>query len=336
MSILAPDPSVYLSDTVVIIIPTLNEEDNISKVIEQVRCRDFSYEIVVVDGGSTDKTCSLVRVIASVDPSVHLLHNPSRIQAAGINLAVAKFGAHGRFFIRADAHCSYPVGWSDKIVHHLIETEATSVVVPMTTVGKEPLQCAIAFAQNSKLGNGGAAHRNGQSASRYVDHGHHAGFLTDFFQKNGGYDELFAVNEDGEYDIRTATKGARVWMAADAAVTYYPRKTLTSLARQYFKYGQGRASTVLKHRIVPKLRQMVPVVISTEALLCALAFVHPVFASPFVAYLVLCLLYTVKTTKADEGVIFRVSVFLSLITMHVSWGVGFISRVLRSVVQKKI
>ncbi len=318
------------SETVVIVIPTLNEEENINRVIDSVRCKKFPYEIVVVDGGSTDRTCSVVRVMASVDARIHLICNPKKIQAAGVNLAVAKFAPGHRFFIRADAHCSYPEGWSDKIVEHLIATGASSVVVPMITVGNEPVQEAIAFAQNSKLGNGGAAHRNGQAQSRYVDHGHHAGFLSEFFMENGGYDENFAVNEDGEYDIRTATRGARIWMAADAAIEYFPRKSFNSLARQYFKYGRGRADTVCKHMVLPKIRQMVPAGVTFALLLVPLACIYKIFALPFGMYLIACLVYTLKTALKDNGVLFAFRMFFALAVMHVSWGSGFLSRVLQN------
>ena len=48
-------PGPYIS----IIIPTLNEEDNIQKTIENVR--DEEVEIIVVDGGSQDRTVDLAR-----------------------------------------------------------------------------------------------------------------------------------------------------------------------------------------------------------------------------------------------------------------------------------
>lgn len=312
--------------SVAIIIPTLNEEDNIHTVIESLRCKDFPYKIIVVDGGSTDRTCSIVRVITSTDRRVELLHNPDKIQAAGVNLAVAKLGFECRYFIRADAHCSYPDGWADKIVHHLIDTGATSVVVPMVTKGKEPVQRAIAAAQNSPLGNGGSAHRSVHGHNRYVDHGHHAGFLTEFFIENGGYDATFAVNEDAEFDIRTARKGAR-WMAFDAPITYYPRKTILALGKQYFRYGFGRGRTVFKHGVRPKLRQLGPVLIFLHlGFGVLLALFNPLFLLGMVPYLGLCLYFARKITPPNETTKFTANVFFASIVMHACWGAGFVAQ----------
>ena len=49
-----------------------------------------------------------------------------------------------------------------------------SVVVAMNTIGKGGFQTAVAAAQNSKLGNGGASHRSAGGEGRWVEHGHHA------------------------------------------------------------------------------------------------------------------------------------------------------------------
>lgn len=313
---------------VTLIIPVLNEKEHIISVIDQVRPLDHDYEILVADGGSTDGTIEIVAALDDV--RVRLVSNPKRVQASGVNAAVAESDARSRFFIRADAHCAYPVGWSDKIVNHLIETGATSVVVAMHTQEEGPderMQSAIAFAQNSKLGNGGAAHREGQRVSRYVDHGHHAGFLKSFFVENGGYDPEFSVNEDGEYDQRTSKAGAKVWLAADAQITYFPRKSLQNLAVQYFRYGKGRCSTVLKHRVKPRLRQLVPVAVAGSALGgMLLQFWSPVFVLPFACYLSAAFFYTYRVTPVKKGGRFALNVFFAAVMMHLSWGTGFLWR----------
>lgn len=309
-----------------VVIPVLNEKDHILSVIDQVRPVNHDYEILVADGGSTDGTVELVEALG--DARVRVVDNPQRIQAAGVNVAVAASDVRSRFFIRVDAHCAYPHGWSDMIVDHLSETGATSVVVSMLTQGEgqdAPLQAAIAFAQNSKLGNGGAAHRGNQQPSRYVDHGHHAGFLKSFFVENNGYDPSFHVNEDAEYDERTAKAGAKVWLAANAKIIYFPRKSFGKLATQYFRYGKGRCSTVLKHRVKPKLRQLAPVAIAASAIAgFFLLPLSPAFLIPFALYLTAAFLYAFRVTPVESGGRFALRVFFAAVTMHLSWGTGFL------------
>lgn len=311
---------------VTIVIPTLNEADNILRVIGSVIPCDHDFEIIVVDGGSTDGTKELVASLNDV--RVRLIDNPLLIQAAGVNMAVAASDPKARYFLRADAHCDYPDGWSDMIVEYLVQTGAASVVVSMKTGSRadEPFQEAVAFSQNSRLGNGGAAHRRKVAHSHVVDHGHHAGFDKDFFRKIGGYDATFAVNEDAEYDVRVAKAGGKIWLAADAGIVYYPRKTIGALANQYFRYGVGRCRTTLKHSRQPKLRQLLPVGVTLSAIgaLLGLPFCQEA-AVPFVLYAVALLGYALRATPIEKGTRFAVDVAIATATMHLAWGAGFIS-----------
>jgi hypothetical protein len=117
------------------------------------------------------------------------------------------------------------------------------------------MQRAMAAVPNSRLGNGGAAHRVG-GKSGFVDHGHHAAFDRAFFQLIGGYEETFSHNEDAEHDERARLAPGRIWMCAEATIDYFPHARLWPLARRYFQSGAGRACTVLKHRMRIRPRQV--------------------------------------------------------------------------------
>jgi succinoglycan biosynthesis protein ExoA len=305
-----------------IAVPTLNESAFVSDVIFELLngADDLDLEIVVVDGGSTDGTPAVVSEISESDPRVRLLHNPGRIQASGINLAARSADPRSKILVRADAHCAYPAGFVARVAATLTSTGAKSVVVPMFTVGEEDtFQHSVAEAQNSKLGNGGAVHRGGAVSSGWVDHGHHAAFDLQTFLSLGGYDETFAVNEDAEYDVRLAKSGGRVWMERSAEINYYPRRTATSLARQYFRYGQGRSKTLFKHSIRPRPRQMAPLAIFwAMGVSIALAPFSLLLALPGAAYLAVCFAYSLKTAKGSVA-----GMFLALCCMHLSWGAGF-------------
>src|SRR6185312_4359051 len=123
----------------------------------------------------------------------------------------------------------------------------------------------------------------------WVDHGHHALFDLDHFFGVGGYDESFRANEDAEFDVRLVRGGGRVWLSGEVRVTYYPRATATSLFRQYLHYGQGRARTLLRHRMRPKLRQLLPAAVFPATLLAPLGLLEPAMALPAAAWLGGCL-----------------------------------------------
>lgn len=58
-------------------IPVFNEERRIARAIESMQKQTYkNLEIIVVDDGSTDNTCSVVEKIAKEDPRVSLHHTP--------------------------------------------------------------------------------------------------------------------------------------------------------------------------------------------------------------------------------------------------------------------
>ncbi|MFC4165939.1 glycosyltransferase family 2 protein [Teichococcus aestuarii] len=315
---------------VAIAVPVLNEEHYIADCLASLLTQGDGYrlEVLVLDGGSTDRTREIVAGIQLRHPEVRLLHNPARLQSAAVNQAAREASPEARILLRADAHAWYPPGFVTRVCQCLEartgpSAGATSVVVPMKTEGHAGMQRAIALAQNSKLGNGGSAHRAG-GVSGWVDHGHHAAFNRDFFRSIGGYDEAFTHNEDAELDHRAHLAGGKVWMCREAPVTYYPRKDLPSLARQYMKHGAGRARTLMKHGLRPRPRQMAPV----AALLgCAGAVLLAPFWPPFLfiplAYALLCLGWgAAQAAKARDLSLLPVG--LAVMTMHLAWGFGFL------------
>lgn len=71
------------SDTVVVV-PTYNEADNISRLAEEIRA--VGCDLLVVDDASPDGTGSIIDTMAEIDPGVSVLHRP---QKSGIGPAYA-------------------------------------------------------------------------------------------------------------------------------------------------------------------------------------------------------------------------------------------------------
>ncbi|MDX8510748.1 glycosyltransferase family 2 protein [Mesorhizobium captivum] len=306
-----------------IVIPCLNEAAHIGALLEQLRpaAARLGARIVVVDGGSADGTQDIVEKVAADDPRVILLANPKRIQSAAINLAVATFGDGADFLIRIDAHGGYPADYCDRLVEEALATGADSVVVSMLTSGTGALQKAVAAAQNSKLGTGGSKHRH-SSAGEWVDHGHHALMRIAAFRAVGGYDESFSHNEDAELDHRLRLAGCRIWMSGRTQMVYYPRSTLKGLFFQYLGYGRGRAKNVLKHRMMPKLRQMIPLLVFPVVLLTVFAPLFVLAAVPFLTWAAVCLGYGVVTAIGQRNPAIALA-GVSAMVMHLGWSMGF-------------
>jgi len=279
--------------SVLAVIPCLNEERHLKKVVLGLLGSRMTVpmRIVIADGGSKDSTLHVAQELAAQYPNVVILGNPRRIQSSAINLAVAQFGAGIRYMIRIDAHAEYARDYCQSLIEEAEFTQAASVVVAMKTAGIGWFQRAVAAAQNSRLGNGGSAHRLPGTAGSWTDHGHHALMRIDAFLQVGGYDESFSHNEDAELDMRLLQAGFTIWLTAKTSLTYYPRSSPAALFRQYVEYGAGRARTILKHRAIPKLRQLAPAAVLPLGILALAApFFWPA-ALPLAIWAMFCLGY---------------------------------------------
>lgn len=316
-----------------VIIPALNEEAYIAGCLQSLigQWPEQACEILVVDGGSTDRTPAIVAEFATRHPMVRLIPNPHRIQSAAMNLGARLASPRAAVLIRADAHAVYPADFVRRCVAELLRTGATSVVVPMHTMARDGngLQRAIAAAQSSKLGNGGSAHRVG-ATSGFVEHGHHAAFDRAFFLSLGGYDESFTHNEDAELDHRASLSSGRIWMCADAPVVYFPRTSLAALAKQYAKHGGGRARTLRKHRLTPKPRQMAPVaaLLGCAAGLAA-APILPAAAAATLAYPLACFGWGAAQAARRRDP-WMLAAGPAMVVMHLAWAMGFLRSLARA------
>jgi succinoglycan biosynthesis protein ExoA len=317
---------------VVVVIPCLNEERHIENTLTRFMAEPATIvrKIVVADGGSTDQTLRLVQARARSDHRIAVLRNKKRIQSSGMNRAVEAYGDLARFVVRVDAHSDYPAGFCTKLLAAQAMTGANAVVVSMIAKGDSCFQEAAAFAQNSRLGNGGSPHRM-TAEGRFVDHGHHALLEVEAFRAVGGYDEAFAHNEDAELDFRLSAAGFRIYLCAGADITYYPRRTPLSLFRQYWNFGHGRAMNMLKHHARPKLRQLVPVMTGPAV---ALAVFGRVFAAPALLWSTVCLTYGIVLAARARRVCACGAGFAAML-MHLGFSLGFISRVLQFIASSR-
>src|SRR4051812_14995757 len=72
---------------VLIVIPCLNEELHVERVVRHVITHPpaSSFLLVIADGGSTDQTPFIAQRLAEQFPQVKYLHNPKRLQSAAVN-----------------------------------------------------------------------------------------------------------------------------------------------------------------------------------------------------------------------------------------------------------
>jgi glycosyltransferase involved in cell wall biosynthesis len=227
---------------VAIIIPTLNEEYFIECCLDSVRLQTYPFElmdVMVVDGGSVDKTCEIVEKYSEKYPNVRLLDNPQRIQSAAFNIGVRYSKAP--IIIRLDAHAIYNEKYVDLCRKHLLEHQDYGNVggICKTLPIRNTLMAeANAILNKSMFGIGGSKFRVGTSAC-CVDTVPFGAFRREVVEKIGGMREDMPRAEDNEYNSRIHKYGYKVFLDPEIVSTYYARDTYRGSVRQMYNNGDS-------------------------------------------------------------------------------------------------
>ncbi len=236
---------------VTIAMPAYNEERYIEACIASVQHQDYPkdlIEILIADGRSTDRTLEILAQLAERDPRIKIVDNPDRLQAAGLVRLVKQ--AHGDIIVRMDVHCEYAADYVRKCVETIERTGADNVGGAQRAKAKTFFQRALCAALASPLGVGGAKYRSAD-ADGFVDTVFLGAFRRRVFETVGMWDPRAITNEDAELNQRILESGGQIYLSRDIVVHYFPRDSYATLAKQYFKYGRGRARTLDQARPIP-------------------------------------------------------------------------------------
>ena len=172
------------------ILPVRNEKEYIADVLHSILHQKAlnDYEIIFSDGSSDDGTLELINVFLSDFPNLKLIHNPNKIVSSGFNLALNE--AKGDIIIRVDGHCELPPNYVEKCIALLHKQDADIVGGIIETISNGNIGKAIATAQSSCFGVGGAKFRNSTNKkSAYVNTLAFGAHKRGIFADIGGYDE---------------------------------------------------------------------------------------------------------------------------------------------------
>jgi dolichol-phosphate mannosyltransferase len=101
-----------VAERALVIIPTYNERENISRIIEAILEMDPRLEILVVDDGSPDSTGDIVETIGRSNPRVHLLRREKKLGLGTAYIAGFKWALERRYdyIFEMDADFSHDPG----------------------------------------------------------------------------------------------------------------------------------------------------------------------------------------------------------------------------------
>jgi glycosyltransferase involved in cell wall biosynthesis len=308
-----------------VVMPVLNEEEHLRSAVGTVLGQDYAgpLEVVLALGPSTDRTDEVAAALAAGDERVRLVENPTGATGAGLNRAVA--AARHDVVVRLDGHALVPSDYVRVAVETLQRTGADNVGGIMAAEGITDFQRAVACAMTSRLGVGQASFHvggeEGPAPTVYL-----GAFRREVLHELGGYDETFLRAQDWELNHRIRDNGGLVWFTPRMQVTYRPRSTLRALAKQYAGYGRWRRVVMREHRGTASARYLAPpaaVVAIAAGTVVGVAAWRPALLVP-AGYAAAVLGGSAVIGRDLPG---RARAWLPLVlaTMHVSWGVGFLT-----------
>jgi succinoglycan biosynthesis protein ExoA len=309
---------------VTIAIPCFNEERYIEACLDDVFAQDYpasSIEVLIGDGMSTDRTREILVGIATRLPGrIRVIDNPRKLQAVAMNAMIE--ASRGEIIIRMDVHARYAPDYVRQCVGVLEETGAANVGGAQRARPETWFQRALCAALDSPVAVGGARYRSAD-AEGFVDTVFLGAFRKRMIESVGGYDPRAITNEDAELNQRILGAGGKIYLSKKIVVHYAPRDSFRSLARQYYRYGQGRARTLLKHKSFPTPRPAVPflMVAGGAALLLKRSW-RPLAPFAFGAYGALAVVEALRVSRR-HGWTLAPAVAAIFPVLHLSHGIGF-------------
>lgn len=309
-----------------VVIPVYNEEQYIEACLASVLDQDYPadrYEVIVADGGSSDRTRDIVMSVAARNANVRLIDNPGRTQAAGLNHAI--LASRGEFIARQDGHAEWTRQHLRRSVQLLIDTDAANVGGRADGVGQGLTGRAIACAIRSPFGVGGARFRYSTHLEE-VTTVFPGTFRRTVIERVGLFDEAYPPHEDYELNHRIRASGGRVLYSPDIPTRYYVRESLASLARQYFLYGRAKMRVARSSPGVMRPYHLAaPALVATApfaALIAATRRGRRLDAAGAALYSAACVVAGILASRG-EPVEVGARVPVAFAVMHLSWGLGF-------------
>ena len=304
---------------ITVLCPTYNEEHYIEDLLKFFCSSEpADKELYIIDGGSSDRTVSIVKKWQSSNGNIKLISNPDRYVPFALNLGIQL--SKGDPIIRLDAHTKYAPDYFNKVLETFRETGADIVGGPMNCIGEVNFQRAVGYVTSTKFGVGGSKFHDSKYKG-YTDHVYLGAWKRELFDSVGMFDVRMNRNEDDEFHYRARSMGKKIYLNPAIKSFYYPRPNFSKLFSQYFQYGEFKPLVMDKIKSEIKMRHVVPgLFVLYLVSLPFWGFIH-VLIVPILLYL---LLNTWFSFINSEQKIIKCLSFLIYPTIHIAYGTGTI------------
>lgn len=317
--------------SVCVIIPTFNEEKFIARCLDSVISQTYPFnemDVMVVDGGSSDKTREIADEYHHRYDNIRLIDNPRKIQSIAFNIGVANSSAP--YIVRLDAHAFYKPFYIEGCINGLKGNDKRGNVGGQWDI--QPQDCSLwaitnAIFNYSKFGIGGASYRVGAQASN-VDTVPFGSFPRKLIDEIGGMREDLPRGEDNEYNSRIRKNGYDIYFDPRIECVYYARSSFCASCRQMYANGESIGHLFYVDRDSIGLRHIVPLLFVLGiifGIVGSLLFfpISYVFLAG-ISFYFLCDLVASFFAVRKHGLKYFLPLFVLCFSAHLSYGFGTI------------
>ena len=316
-----------------IIVPCYNEETTIRHLLDAVLAQTYpleKVELIISDGMSTDHTSDVIVSFQKEHPllAIHVIENSKRTIPSGLNQAIRE--SSGEIIVRLDAHSMPIAEYVERCVaaHQLHKGDNIGGVWEIRAGDETWIAESISFAAAHPLGVGDAMYRLNAKAGA-VDTVPFGSFHRALIEKIGEFDETLLANEDYEFNTRVRESGGIVWLDPSIRSVYFSRSTLGKLASQYWRYGFWKYKMLKRYPHTLRWRQALPpaFVLALIILIVLSLFIEIaryLLVAQLLIYFLILGLAALKLAVEQRKSFLVAGLPLSILTMHVSWGAGFL------------
>ena len=228
-----------------------NEEDTISELLDTMLSQSYAPdEIVIVDGGSTDKTVAIVRSYVRSGAPINLIVAPSTNIAQGRNLAIKN--ATGEIIASTDAGIRLHKDWLKNLTSKFDDkTDIVLGVYHPYEFGSFLQRCVgETFFPKERFDKA--------TESSSVPSAKSMALRKTAWEKVGGYPEFLETAEDTVFAMKLREAGFRFKLAKDAIVYWRICEGVKDLFRKVFTYSKNDVKAqILLATWKPNIRRVV-------------------------------------------------------------------------------
>ncbi|GAA0856492.1 glycosyltransferase [Aliiglaciecola litoralis] len=245
--------------TIALLMPSLNEEDSVALTLDSIfQSSRLPDEIIVADGGSSDRTLEIVQQYSDRGVELKIVKNPEVYAGAGRNRAF-EVSNSDILMLMDFGNCAAP-DWIEKMAVPFEQDPDMDFVsgafLPQSQSDFEHVVACILYHSNSLMGKIPLAELMKQMPKDHSPGALSLAISRTMWEKLDGMPGWLRAAEDKLFGRKMMTFKPRYCLLPDAKISHHMRSTSWQVFEQMKVYSRGNLRTRLVHKHVAKIMLM--------------------------------------------------------------------------------